>query len=275
VLFRSGINATYSDISNTGDCSISCVITREWVLTDDCGNITRDTQMITIRDTISPTFTPPADVTVYGTIDCTLDTIADATEITGIMNNCNDLSDLDITYVDNITPDCAGSFDIERIWTITDQNGNSTSETQTIEVRDTIDPTFTTPGDITVYLDASCMVNIDTSLTIGTVRDESDGCSTNLDATYADVRTDDCTEGSYTITRTWTLTDDCLNTTTGVQTITVLDTIKPTFTAPRDTTLYTDASCLVDLTIGSTGDVLDEMDNCTTTLNATYTAQRR
>ncbi|WP_040278635.1 gliding motility-associated C-terminal domain-containing protein, partial [Psychroserpens damuponensis] len=63
------------------------------------------------------------------------------------------------------------------------------------------------------------------------------------------------------ISRTWTLTDDCDNTTTLVQTITLEDTTAPTFTVPADVTLECDTD-ITDVTL--TGDVTDEADNCTT-----------
>ena len=64
------------------------------------------------------------------------------------------------------------------------------------------------------------------------------------------------------------MTDDCDNTTTLVQTITVVDTTAPTFTVPADLTIECDVDPN-DLTI--TGDVTDEADNCSTDLDATYT----
>ncbi|WP_299229833.1 hypothetical protein, partial [uncultured Psychroserpens sp.] len=69
------------------------------------------------------------------------------------------------------------------------------------------------------------------------------------------------------ITRTWTLTDDCDNTTTLVQTITIEDTTAPTFTVPADITIECDQDPN-ELTL--TGDVTDEADNCSTGLEATF-----
>ncbi|KJY85645.1 hypothetical protein, partial [Pseudoalteromonas piscicida] len=70
--------------------------------------------------------------------------------------------------------------------------------------------------------------------------------------------------------RTWSLTDDCGNTTEKTQTITVKDNIKPAFTAPSDITIYAASDCTYDAGVGVTGDVSDESDNCDTSLDAIY-----
>ncbi len=89
-------------------------------------------------------------------------------------------------------------------------------------VEDNTPPTFTVPADITIYKDATC--GYDASVTItGDVTDEADNCDTSLDATFTDVVTPGACEGEEIITRTWTLTDDCGNTTIQVQTIRVED----------------------------------------------------
>ncbi|MCG8807415.1 gliding motility-associated C-terminal domain-containing protein, partial [Tenacibaculum finnmarkense] len=47
--------------------------------------------------------------------------------------------------------------------------------------------------------------------------------------------------------------------------------IKPTFTVPNDVIIYADENCNFDASVGKTGDVSDESDNCDTTLVATFT----
>ena len=87
-----------------------------------------------------------------------------------------------------------------------------------------------------------------------------------LNATYVDV-TDNTDPCAVIITRTWTLTDDCGNTSTQDQIITVEDVTAPTFTAPSALTI----NCEDDATdLALTGDVTDESDNCSVGLNATY-----
>ena len=101
--------------------------------------------------------------------------------------------------------------------------------------------------------------------------DEADNCDTSLNATYTDVVAAGTCQGEQVITRTWSLTDDCGNNTTQVQTITAKDNTAPTFTAPANTTIYKDAACAYNADPSITGDVTDEADNCDTSLNATYT----
>jgi hypothetical protein len=142
-------------------------------------------------------------------------------------------------------------------------------QVQTITVQDNIAPTFTAPGDITIFSDASCVYDASVGVT-GDVADEADNCSVGLNATFVDVvdNTDPC---NIIITRTWSLVDDCGNAAVDqVQTITVQDNIAPTFTAPGDITIFSDASCVYDASVGVTGDVTDEADNCSIGLNATF-----
>src|SRR4029453_13227596 len=76
--------------------------------------------------------------------------------------------------------------------------------------------------------------------------------------------------GQQLITRTWTLTDGCNNSTTHTQIITVNDNTPPTFTAPPAITIFAGANCSYDASVAVTGDVTDEADNCSSGLNATF-----
>src|SRR5207247_5029374 len=51
----------------------------------------------------------------------------------------------------------------------------------------------------------------------------------------------------------------------------VSDNTAPTFTRPVDVTIFTDASCNYDASVTATGDVVNEADNCSTGLQATFT----
>jgi len=135
---------------------------------------------------------------------------------------------------------------------------------------DNTDPTFTAPPSITIYKDANCNYTAPPSVT-GDVTDEDDNCDLTLNATFSDVEAAGSCAGEIVVTRTWTLTDDCGNSTSHDQIITVTDNTPPTFTVPPDVTVYKDANCDQDVSTGVTGDVTDEADNCDNTLDATYT----
>ena len=96
---------------------------------------------------------------------------------------------------------------------------------------DTTAPTFTVPADLTIECDQDAN---DLTLT-GDVADEADNCSTDLQATFTDaVANGDCANEAV-ITRTWSLTDACDNTTTLTQTITVVDTTAPILVGDLET----------------------------------------
>ena len=249
------------------------IISRTWSLTDDCGNTTTHDQIITVADNLlPPTFTVPPDITISKDADCNYDASVSITgDVTDEDDNCD--TSLDATYTDNVAVgSCEGEVIITRTWSLTDDCGNTTTHDQIITVADnSLPPTFTVPPDITISKDADCNYDASVSIT-GDVTDEDDNCDTSLDATYTDnVAVGSC-EGEVIITRTWSLTDDCGNTTTHDQIITVADNLlPPTFTVPPDITISKDADCNYDASVSITGDVTDEDDNCDTSLDATYT----
>ncbi|MCG8748945.1 gliding motility-associated C-terminal domain-containing protein [Tenacibaculum finnmarkense] len=263
------LNATFIDVEIAGICEGEKIITRTWNLTDDCGNSTEKTQKITVKDTIKPTFTVPNDITIFTDANCTFDVSVGKTgEVSDESDNCD--TTLNATFIDvEIAGICEGEKIITRTWNLTDDCGNSTEKIQKITVKDTIKPTFTVPNDITIFTDASCDFDSSVAKT-GEVSDESDNCDTTLSATFTDAITAGSCQGEKIITRTWNLTDDCGNLTEKIQKITVKDTIKPTFTVPNDVIIYADENCNFDASVGKTGDVSDESDNCDTTLNATF-----
>ena len=128
-------------------------------------------------------------------------------------------------------------------------------------IGDNTAPTFTAPDDIIIEKDENC--NYDASIVItGDVTDEADNCSSSLNATYADVIEAGSCVGETVIKRTWTLIDACNLKTEKVQTITIKDVTKPTFTVPAAITIYKDENCEHNDDPSETGDVTDAADNC-------------
>src|SRR6185295_12132426 len=197
-------------------------------------------------DNTAPTFTAPANATIYTSASCTYDASVAATgDVTNEADNCS--TGLQATFTDvTVAGPCQGSHVITRTWHLVDNCGNAAADqVQTITVSDNTAPTFTAPANTTIYTSVSCTYN---------------------------VTVDGPCEGSHIITRTWHLVDNCGNAAADqVQTITVSDNTAPTFTAPANTTIYTSATCTYDASVAATGDVTNEADNCSTGLNATYT----
>jgi len=116
------------------------------------------------------------------------------------------------------------------------------------------------PADITIECDQDAY---DLSLT-GDVSDEADNCSTGLEATYSDsVAAGDCPNSSV-ITRTWTLVDVCGNTTTSVQTISVVDSTAPELVSELDTNITVECDNIPEVP------QLTFQDNCSSAINVTF-----
>jgi hypothetical protein len=268
-----GLNATFTDAIINGSCDGSKIITRTWKLMDDCMNTTTHIQTILVKDLTPPTFTVPANITIFTDASCSYD--ADPL-ITGLpaneLDNCTPFLDGSTTMEDDepVAGDCEGTFSILRTWTLGDGCGNQTSHVQTITITDNSAPSFTRPQDITITTDTLC--NYDASVEVtGDVMNEADNCTTNLQAEFTDTNVPGTCDGSVIISRTWTLSDDCENwALPQIQTITVIDNIDPWFTVPADVTIFKDASCGYSAAVNVTGDVTDEQDNCDLTLAAIY-----
>lgn len=149
-----------------------------------------------------------------------------------------------VTFSDDTTDiACVGKLkaQIVRTYTVTDKCGNFVTTSHTIQIQDTIVPTFTRPADTTLYKDSTCIVDY-TPAVAGDVTDEADNCTTTLNATYADndVTPAGACTNELVIERTWSLVDECGNAAEDqVQTITIKDTIHPWFTLmPKDTVSY-------------------------------------
>ena len=126
------------------------------------------------------------------------------------------VSHVDATKEDN--NDC--DWEIQRIFTI--RNACTTVyKTQVLTGGDQTAPTFTAPAAYTTTFNPDGTYNIDPE-DAGEVEDATDNCTTitesNID--YVD-ETEENEDGSLTITRTWTVTDNCELSTSDDQIITV------------------------------------------------------
>ena len=216
--------ALYSDIVNDTDpCAI--IITRTWSLSDDCENAAADqVQIITIEDNTIPTFTAPINITIYKDEDCNYDAgVLYTGDVTDEADNCH-VGEALYSDIVNDTDPCA--IIITRTWSLTDDCGNAAADqVQIITIEDSSIPTFTAPIDITIYKDEDCNYDAGIAFT-GDVINEADNCHVG-EAIYSDI-VDDTDPCLITITRTWSLTDDCGNAAADqIQVISVDDNTDP------------------------------------------------
>ncbi|MFB9090477.1 HYR-like domain-containing protein, partial [Flavobacterium paronense] len=208
------ITAQGVDTAVPGNCPNSFTVTRTWTFTDACNNTSSVSQTINVNDTIAPV-APEAPATVN--VACAGDIPAN-TSLTAI-DNCS--GEITAQGVDTSVPgNCPNSFTVTRTWTFTDACNNTSSVSQTINVNDTIAP-VTPEAPATVNVACAGDVPANTSLTA------IDNCSGEITAQGVDTADPGNCPNSFTVTRTWTFTDACNNTSSVSQTINVNDTIAP------------------------------------------------
>ena len=213
-------------------------------------------KIVAVVDDGAPVITCPANIT----IECSDSQDPDSTGSATATDDCGGTSV--ITYDDDVTPGrCADSYTIARTWTATDDCGNSSSCVQTITVQDTTDPQFVgpLPGDATVECDAVPDPAILTA---------TDNCDADVEVTFDQTRTDGSCPSNYTLTRTWTATDNCDNTAEHVQILTVEDTTDPEFVGPLPGDATVECSAVPDpATLAAT-------DNCDADVEVTFDQTR-
>ncbi len=226
------MSITFSDSPPpAGDCA-NDGITRTWTATDNCGNTSTCTQVITVTDDTGPTIMCPANTS----IDCSESTDPSNTGSATAMDDCSGV--MSITSSDSDAPgNCAGNHVITRTWTATDNCGNSNSCDQTITVTDTTPPMITCPMDMTVECDgAGNMTALADFLEAASASDDCSGVTIMSDFTSL---SDDCgATGSALVT--WTATDGCGQSSMCSATFTIEDTTAPMLTCPMDTTVECD-----------------------------------
>src|SRR5678815_2329852 len=121
----------------------------------------------------------------------------------------------------------------DRKWTATDNCGNSSSKTQTITVSDNTAPVLSgVPANTTAECSAVPAAATPTA---------SDNCDATPTISYSESSTQtsngSCSDQNYTLTRKWTATDNCGNSSSQTQVITVSDNTAPVLSGvPANTT---------------------------------------
>src|SRR6185312_4609371 len=133
-----------------------------WIAADESGNKANTTQTVTVKDTIAPKLTVPANVTFEATsLDANTVPIGNATAT-------------DIQQV-TITSNATKTFPLGKsivLWTAKDVSGNVSNGTQVIDVVDTTAPKITAPHDVIINATSSTgtIVSIGTPTTSDNVK---------------------------------------------------------------------------------------------------------
>ncbi|WP_419212343.1 Calx-beta domain-containing protein [Maribacter sp. X9] len=191
------------------ECATEYTITRTWTITDCVGNIRVHTQIITIEDTVAPTFDQslPQNMTVA----CNM--VPNAATLTA-EDSCDTDIVVDFNEVTTNNANCVMGYTVTRTWKASDCAGNSVTHTQVI----TVEPTGAIVSgayeeEITILCgddipEVPQMVFTGGCGNYNTVLDEQNQTASDSD--------------DYMIIRTWNVTDSCGNTASFEQIIFVL-----------------------------------------------------
>jgi len=213
--------AFVSDVSDGGSCPET--ITRTYSVTDSCLNEILVTHDIIILDVTDPTASNPAPINVQ----CIGDVPAE--DITVVIDEADNCGTPVVAFVDDVSDNNTCPETITRTYSVTDSCGNSMDVTQTITVDDTTDPLATAPADVNI----ECITDIP-AVNIAVVTGVSDNCTANPVVVHVSDVSDglSCPE---TITRTYSITDDCNNQITVSHDIIINDVTLPTASNPAQT----------------------------------------
>jgi len=227
------------DVSGLTDCNGTGSFIRIWTVRDDCNNSTTTIQTIIVEDTLPPTFTVPADLTVYYNAICQLDTtVADIGDVLDETDDCT--AGLEATYVDDVSglTECNGTGTFTRTWTLQDDCDNVSTAVQTITVEDNTPPTLTASATgRTVECDGSGnLTQLNDWIANHGGMTVSEACGSVAWTYTIDGNVPSCTGGATTYT--FTATDDCDNTTSSSAEFNIVDTEAPAIpNVPADTTI--------------------------------------
>src|SRR3970040_153679 len=156
-----------------------------------------------------------AGVGAGGTIECQLTPVFSSPSASDACDPAPALALADVT-----TPGtCPEEYSVTRTWTATDACGNSSMASETINVVDTTAPVIAGVGaGGTIECPAVPVVSSPSA---------SDACDPAPSLTFADVTTPGTCPEEYSVTRTWTATDACGNSSMASETINVVDTTAP------------------------------------------------
>ncbi|XP_013403809.1 mucin-5B-like [Lingula anatina] len=254
----SDVSVTHSDtVVFSGDGTRTLL--RKWTARDICGNEDTDTQYLFVVESRSVSMSSVAEETVKVTLAGDCGTLPAPPTVTAAKQ---DGTSLQVTYTENKTPGrCPYIYNLTRVWTASDECGNTATKTQTLEVDYAQLPVLsTTPSDITVLCDSIPSVPVVTA---------SGACGMTPTVKLVEEGGKTCPLPS-SLTRRWTATDQCGKSTTHAQTIQITSAGPPTFSyVPAN--VQTECSSAADvISVGKTGGIATATSRCDPTVQVTY-----
>ena len=211
------VTLSHTEVEFSGACLPT--IERTYTAVDQCGNTSTFTQYIFVHDSQAPVFSSmPEDITIQcGEEFPYYDPV--------VLDNCD--TDVIVTMTAQTAVDGCNRI-ITRVWTATDNCGNSSSVDQIITVVDNQGPEASAFEGL---VELTCTDNFNFTDIIFT-----DACGQVMSVTFE--TTDSGTDCDHTYVRTYTATDECGNSTVVSQTIHVSDQEAPVFVSvPADLSL--------------------------------------
>lgn len=211
----SAFDISYEEAIEENGCETT--ITRLFTATDICGNSSSVEVMYIITDNVAPEITfLPEDVT----FSCSAGEIPAPEAI----DNC---SQVDISYFDELTGDCAGSF--TRTYFISDACGNTLTHVQNVTIVDDEVP-------YVVFMPENVVINCGEDFNLEDYQPIfGDDCGNITVQVLDDVIVEGACPGEYTLFLNWIVEDPCGNRITPSLAIQFVDNVAPIFSSvPED-----------------------------------------
>lgn len=220
-----------------------------------------DNILISGTDTVAPTMTCPLSVNLPVNSSCVAICDDFTKAVLTLSDNCTDSAFIALTQdIPEFTVFASGPGGTETIVvTATDEAGNTSQCSFTLNIVDENAPLVTCPADTNLYLDATCEVTLPDFTVDATA---SDNCSSvsNLLMSQSPVPGQTISGSSVITAITITVTDESGNFGTCQFNTETIDTILSTIICPADTTIFSNSSCQGTLSDYTGGAVVN--DNC-------------
>lgn len=203
---------------------------------DGNGNTNFCTFEVVLKDLTPPSITCPANVTLTADGNCS--GIVGAYSAVTVSDNCN--ANPTVTQNPVSSTVLNGHNDLETVvLTADDGNGNTTSCSLTVILRDITKPVITCPANTTIAADGNCsgVVGSYAPLTL------SDNCTVNPAVTQSPAASTVLSGHNDVETVTLTADDGNGNTQSCSLSVTLKDVTKPVITCPANTTIAANANC--------------------------------